>query len=67
VFPIEAMPRWLRPVAFSLPMTYFVDGIRALVLKGVPALVIAGDFLALAAFTLGFGGLSVALFRKQAT
>src|SRR5205809_60701 len=66
VFPIEAMPRWLRPVAFSLPMTYFVDGIRALVLKGVPALVIVGDFLALAAFTLGFGGLSVALFGKQA-
>jgi len=28
-FPVESMPGWLQPVAQVLPLTYFVDGIRA--------------------------------------
>jgi len=66
VFPVQAMPRWLQPLAWSLPMTYFVDGIRALTLKGVSASIVLGDFVALVAFTALFGGLSLALLRKQA-
>ncbi len=67
VFPIEAMPRWLQPVAWSLPMTYFVDGVRALTLKAAPITELKRDFLALIAFMIVFSALSLAGFRKQLT
>ena len=64
VFPIEAMPRWLQPVAWSLPMTYFVEAIRSLTLKGTSMMDELRDFVALAGFTVGFTALSLARFRK---
>jgi ABC-type multidrug transport system permease subunit len=65
VFPIEAMPAWLRPIAWSLPMTYFVEAIRGLTLKGTSALDHGVDFAALVAFVLVFGILSITRFRKR--
>ena len=65
VFPIEAMPDWLRPVSWALPMTYYVEAIRALMLKGTAIEYVLRDFLALGAFMLGFGALSLARFRKR--
>ena len=65
VFPIEAIPPWLQPVAWALPMTYFVDAIRGLTLKGAGIADVAGDFLVLAAFMVGFTVLSLLRFRKQ--
>jgi len=64
VFPIEAIPGWLQPVAYSLPMTYFVDGIRGLTLKGTTMVEEWRNFLALFAFMAGFTILSLARFRK---
>jgi len=65
VFPIEAIPRWLQPVAWSLPMTYFVDAIRGLTLKGNGVAEQSCDFIVLGGFMVGFFGLSLARFRKQ--
>jgi len=65
VFPIEAIPGWLRPVAYSLPMTYFVEAIRGFTLKGASLQEQAIDFLVLGAFMVGFTLLSLARFRKQ--
>jgi ABC-2 type transport system permease protein len=65
VFPIEAIPRWLQPVAWCLPMTYFVEAIRGLTLKGTAVSELKWDFIALAAFMVGFTVLSLARFRKQ--
>ena len=65
VFPIEAIPRWLQPVAWSLPMTYFVDAIRGLTLKGNSVAEQSRDFIVLGGFMVGFFGLSLARFRKQ--
>jgi ABC-2 type transport system permease protein len=64
-FPLEAMPDWLRPISWTLPMTYFVEAIRGLTLKGTTVAEQWRDFVALAAFLFGFLGLSVSLFRKQ--
>jgi len=64
VFPIEAMPSWLRPVAWSLPMTYFIEGIRGLTLKATPVWELRWNFVALAAFMVVFTVLSLARFRK---
>jgi len=65
VFPIEAIPRWLQPVAWTLPMTYFVDAIRGLTLKGNSVAEQSRDFIVLGGFMVGFFGLSLARFRKQ--
>lgn len=65
IFPREAMPDWLQPVTRAVPMTYFVEGIRALTLKGSTLAELARDFLALAGFVVVFGTLCVAAFRKQ--
>ena len=46
-------------------MTYFVEAIRGLTLKGATIAEQWKDFVALTAFLFGFLGLSVSLFRKQ--
>lgn len=65
VFPIEAIPGWLQPVAWSLPMTYFVEAIRGFTLKGTTMLEEWRNFAALTGFMVGFTVLSLARFRKQ--
>ena len=65
LFPLEAIPRWLRPVAWSLPVTYFIDAMRGLTLKGAGVRDHAIDFLALVGFTVVLNVLSLVLFRKQ--
>jgi len=65
IFPLEAMPTSLQPAARLIPMTYFVEGVRALTLKGSPVADLARDYLALAAFVIGLSGLSLLGFRKQ--
>lgn len=65
VFPIEAIPHWLQPVAWSLPMTYFLEAFRGLMLKGASVADQMRDFLVLGAFMVGFTALSLARFRKQ--
>lgn len=65
VFPLEGMPGWLQPLARSLPMTYFVEGIRALTLKASAFADVRLDYLALAGFVVVFSTLSLLGFRKQ--
>jgi ABC-2 type transport system permease protein len=65
VFPLEAIPAWLQPLARILPMTYFVEGIRALTLKGSTFAEVRVDYVALAAFTLACAALTLRGFRKQ--
>jgi ABC-2 type transport system permease protein len=65
VFPLEAIPRWLRPVAWGLPATYFIDAMRGFALKGAGVADHVIDFLALASFTVVLIALSLAWFRKQ--
>jgi len=65
VFPIEAIPHWLQPVAWALPMTYFVEAIRGLTLKGASVADQARDFVVLLGFMVGFTVLSLTRFRKQ--
>jgi ABC-2 type transport system permease protein len=67
VFPIEAIPRWLQPVSWGLPMTYFVEAMRGFALKGTSMEDQLRDFLVLGAFTVGLTTLSLIRFRKQLT
>ena len=65
IFPLEAIPRSLRPVAWGLPLTYFINAMRGLTLKGAGMQDHAIDFLALVGFTVILNALSLARFRKQ--
>jgi ABC-2 type transport system permease protein len=64
IFPVEAMPGYLQPVAYALPFTYFVEVIRGLLLKGNGIIDHYPAYLALTGFAIGFITLSVIKFRK---
>lgn len=64
IFPIQAMPQWLQPVSYLIPMTYYVDAIRALTLKGTGFGTVALDMAALAGFMIVFTAVGVGRFRK---
>ncbi len=34
IYPIELMPRWLKAVSLMNPLSYEVDGLRAMMLQG---------------------------------
>jgi len=67
IFPIEAMPGYIQPVAYIIPFTYFVDIIRAILLKGNVLSELIMQFLALAAFSILFISFSIFRFRKTLT
>ena len=64
IFPIEAMPSWIQPVAYAIPFTYFVDVIRGILLKANHLGDMIPQFLALIAFTTLFTSFSILRFRK---
>ncbi|MBI2058845.1 MAG: ABC transporter permease [Nitrospirae bacterium] len=64
IFPIEAMPTWLQPVPRLLPLTYYMDGIRALTIKGTGFGTVAVDFAVLAGFMIIFTLLGIQRFKK---
>jgi ABC-2 type transport system permease protein len=64
VFPIEAMPSYIRPVAYLLPFTYFVEIIRGILLKGNSFFALASDYAALSAFAAVFTLVSIRRFQK---
>jgi ABC-2 type transport system permease protein len=64
IFPIEAMPSYIQPVAYIIPFTYFVDIIRGVLLKGNYFIELIPQFLALAAFAVIFTTFSILRFRK---
>ena len=52
IYPIAIMPSWLQAIARVNPLTYEVDGLRALMLaKSTSALGLGTDFIVLIAIT----------------
>lgn len=64
IFPIEAMPEYIRPVAYAIPFTYFVEIIRGILLKGNEFSELAPYFMALCGFAVVFTTYSILRFRK---
>ena len=64
IFPIEAMPAFIRPIAYTLPLTYFNEIIRGLLIKETLLIDLAADYLALLGFILFFAGASIFKFKK---
>lgn len=64
IFPLEAMPPYIRPIAYILPFTYFVEIIRGLLLKSNSFVELWVDYLALSGFALLFIVISVRRLEK---
>jgi len=64
IFPLEAMPVYIRPVAYMLPFTYFVEIIRGLLLKANTFQDLVFDYAALLVFMLVFITISIRRLEK---
>lgn len=67
IFPVEAMPSYIQPVAYMIPFTYFVEIIRGILLKGNDVFELVPHFLALCGFAFFFTVFSIFRFRKTLT
>lgn len=63
VYPISAMPEALRYIAYMMPLTYTVEGVRLSISGG--SMVVFRDALVLAVFFLIFALSAVKLFAKK--
>ena len=64
IFPIEAMPHFIQPVSYLIPLTYFVEIIRGLLIKETLFIDLAVNYIALFGFSLIFTILSILRYRK---
>jgi ABC-2 type transport system permease protein len=51
-YPVESLPAWLKSVVFLNPMTYAVDGLRAVMIKGSSILAVMPDVIFVGVFAL---------------
>ncbi len=63
-WPIEAMPLWLRPVSYFIPVTYAVNGLRAVLLRGWGVLDIWFELMMLIIFAIVFLLLAILSLRR---
>jgi len=64
IFPIEAIPAVVRPLCYLLPLTYFLEIIRGIMIKGIGLNDLLVPFSALVAFTTTFVVACMTRFQK---
>jgi len=64
-FPLEAMPKLLQWISYAIPLRYFLNIIRVMLLKGVGLASIQRDVIALAVFGVLIMGAAALRFRKR--
>ena len=65
MFPIENMPRILRPLSALVPARWYIDAMRKLMIEGVPFRAVLGNTAILAGMTLLLIGLSLKKFNPK--
>ena len=65
LFPISNMPVWLQVISYAIPMRYFLNIIRELMLKGVGIEIIRNDVIALAIFGVALMSMAALRIRKR--
>jgi ABC-2 type transport system permease protein len=63
--PLQAMPPVLRAVARALPLTYFVEPLRSVMVEGTGLAATAGDLLVLMAWMVGAWVVAIRTFRWE--
>ncbi len=62
--PIESMPRWAYYIARCSPITYFIEVVRMVVLKGSGFADIKYHFIIMAGFAIFLNGFAILNYRK---
>jgi len=65
MFPRDAMPRIIYYISDIIPLTYYLDIIRGIVLKGIGFQYLMGQVTALLVFSLLFLSISILKFKKK--
>ncbi|WMJ76916.1 MULTISPECIES: ABC transporter permease [unclassified Sedimentibacter] len=65
MFPIEAMPEFIGKISTVLPLTYFIEVLRGIILKGNGFAQLFDEFIILTLFGLGFLMLATVKFKKK--
>ena len=65
IFPLEAIPDYIRPISYVIPFTYFVEIIRGLLIKHTLITDLLYAYFALLVFVIVFVGLSILVFKKR--
>ncbi|MDP4144220.1 MAG: ABC transporter permease [Bacillota bacterium] len=65
VFPREAMPKFIQLIGYSVPLTYFLNILRGIVLKGVDINYLFNDVVMLLILGVILLTLSIFRFRKK--
>ncbi len=65
IFPMEAMPKAISVLGYILPVTYFLDIIRGIMLKGVGFDFLVHDIIALVLFTIFLLSIATLRFNKS--
>lgn len=65
IFPRESMPDLVRWLGYAIPMTYFLEILRGIMLKGVGVAYLWRDIIPLAVFGVAVVALASARFRKR--
>jgi ABC-2 type transport system permease protein len=65
IFPLTSMPWGVRWISYLLPLTYFVQIVRGVFLKGTPIDALWVPFLALVLLAVVVLGLAVLRFRRD--
>ena len=65
-FPIDSAPAWMRPITTAMPLTYFANGLRDIMIHGKTFFAVWSDALVLLATALIALVLSVRFFRWEA-
>ncbi|MCX7013913.1 MAG: ABC transporter permease [Candidatus Sumerlaeota bacterium] len=64
VFPVSIFPHWLQKISYALPLTWGLDGLRGILLKGLPMSVLLPQLGVLALFASVALPLSLFCFKK---
>jgi ABC-2 type transport system permease protein len=65
LFPRDAMPRVIYYISAIIPLTYYLDIIRGIILKGIGYQYLMGQVAMLLVFSLVFLTISILKFKKK--
>jgi ABC-2 type transport system permease protein len=65
IWPLEAIPAWLRPASYLLPTSFAVDGLRSVFLRGWGLEHIWADIVALLIFAVVFMAGAIIVLKRR--
>lgn len=65
LFPRAAMPKIIYYISFAIPLTYYLDIIRGIILKGIGFPYLVGQVISLLVFSVVFLTISTLKFKKK--